>query len=357
MQKLPLLPVKFDFDTTAILKQLVSTHKVLAELKGITDSIPNKEILISTLNLQEAKDSSEIENIITTHDEMYKQKIGINEPRAATKEVKYYERALSLGFEMLKENGFISNKMILCIQEELEQNNAGFRKLLGTVLKNDKTDEIIYTPPQDYDSIISLMSNLEQFINNDEGNNLDPLVIMAIIHYQFESIHPFYDGNGRTGRIINILYLVKCKLLNYPILYLSRYINKYKQEYYEGLQNVRTTNDWENWVLYMLQAIEETAVGTTKIIKVLNKKRNDLNRHIKDNYKFHSQELINHLFKYPYTKVRFLENDISVSRITATNYLDQLTKGGVLRKEKIGRSNIYINIQLFEVLANIDRYE
>ena len=205
---------------------------------------------------------------------------------------------------------------------------------------------------QSHDEIIQLMKNLEQFINDDESP-LDPLVKMAVIHYQFESIHPFYDGNGRTGRIINILYLVLKDLLNIPVLYLSRYIIQNKERYYQGLQGVRETGDWDPWILYMLEGVEQTAIQTIAIVQGIGKLMMDYKHRIRDGYKFYSQDLLNNLFSHPYTKIDFVKNDLRVSRLTATKYLELLADGGLLEKRKLGRSNYYINTMLFDLLTKI----
>lgn len=252
LNTLPLSP-EVDIETKAVLRKTAIAHKALAELKGVVSSIPNENILIETLTLREARESSAIENIISTIDEVYQSRLAAQQftsPQA--KEVHMYAKALKKGFELVKEHGLLTNNYILQIQQEVEQNNAGFRKLPGTKLLNDQTGAVVYTPPQDYNTIISLMQNLEEFINNDEVMNIDPLIKMAIIHHQFESIHPFYDGNGRTGRIINILYLIQKNLLDLPVLYLSHYIIQNKNEYYRLLQMVRDKQDWEAWVLYIL---------------------------------------------------------------------------------------------------------
>ena len=242
-------PPQSDLETLPILKKLTQARSALAELKGICQSIPNQGILINSLSLQEAKDSSEIENIITTHDELFHSLLPDYAMNAATKEVQNYAQALHCGFELVVKHQTLTNNHILQIQAELEKNRAGFRKQTGTMLKNDRTGEVVYTPPQHPDEIIALMSDLERFINQ-ENPQYDPLINMALIHHQFESIHPFYDGNGRTGRIINVLYLVLTGLLDIPVLYLSRYLVQNKDEYYRLLQYVRDTGEWENWILY-----------------------------------------------------------------------------------------------------------
>ena len=257
---IPLLPLQIEFETKAVLKKLTAAHKQLAEFKGAIKSIPNQNILLETLTLREAKESSAIENIISTFAEVYQSSVYSNLfATPAAKEVHLYAEALKQGFGLIQTSGLLTNNHILEIQSVIEQNNAGFRKLPGTKLLNDKTGELVYMPPQDAIEIENLMSNLEAFINNDELMDIDPLIKMAIIHHQFETIHPFYDGNGRTGRIINILYLINKKLLDLPVLYLSRYIISRKNEYYKHLQQVRETGEWESWILFILDGIESTA--------------------------------------------------------------------------------------------------
>lgn len=350
--KLKKLPLIQDIETKKILKKLASAHRALAELKGIVSSIPNENILINTLGLQEAKDSSAIENIITTHDDIFKAELNLEGFKSLNaKEVQNYISALKKGFGLITKNKILTNNDIIAIQSELEKNNAGFRKVSGTALKNSTTGEIVYTPPQDYDTILDLMTNLEQYINDERMSEFDTLVKMAIIHYQFESIHPFYDGNGRTGRIINVLYLVMNDLLNLPILYLSRYIIEHKADYYKLLQEVRETDNWENWVLYMLDGIEQIAKETIVLIGKIRDLIYEYKNLLRNNYKFYSQDLLNNLFKHPYTKIEFIENDLGVSRITASKYLNQLAKDKVLKKEKLGTGNYYINEKLIKILT------
>lgn len=346
------LPLDVNPETTRVLKSLPSAHAALAELKGIALSIPNQSILLNTLGLQEAKDSSAIENIITTHDDLYKSELNFDNIKSLNaKEVQNYISALKKGFELTKSSGLLTNKIILQIQEELEKNNAGFRKLAGTTLKNVISGEVIYTPPQDYDDVVRLMSNLEQFINDKSISDLDPLVKMAIIHFQFESIHPFYDGNGRTGRIVNILYLILEGLQDLPILYLSNYIIRNKSEYYRLLQKIREHNNWEEWLLFLIKGVEETSRETIQLIIQIRDLMREYKHLLRDNYKFYSQELLNNLFKHPYTKIEFVMNDLNVSRITAANYLNKLSEDGLLKKERLGTGNYYINMPLFNLLS------
>ncbi|KAB1065222.1 Fic family protein [Salibacter halophilus] len=347
------LPFNTDLETKAVLKSLPKAHAALAELKGIASTIPNQVILINTLGLQEAKDSSAIENIITTHDDLYKSELNVDAFHSLqAKEVQNYIAALKKGFELVKTKGAITNSIIIDIQSELEKNDAGFRKLPGTALKNAATGETIYTPPQDINEINRLMSNLESFINNPAVSDYDPLIKLAIIHYQFESIHPFYDGNGRTGRIINILYLILEELQTLPILYLSNYIIKHKADYYRLLQQIRDDDNWEEWLLFMILGIEKTSRETIDLINEIKKLMQEFKHRLRDNYKFYSQDLLNNLFKHPYTKIEFVVNDLNVSRITAANYLNKLADDGLLKKSKIGTGNYYINEPLFKLLTS-----
>jgi Fic family protein len=348
-----LLPLQIDFETKAVLKKLANAHKSLAEFKGVMSSIPNQNILLETLTLREAKESSAIENIISTFAEVYQSSVFSNlftSPEA--KEVHLYAEALKQGFELIQKSGLLTNNHILEIQAIIEQNNAGFRKVPGTKLLNDKTGEVVYMPPQDAVEIENLMQNLEAFINNDELTDIDPLIKMAIIHHQFETIHPFYDGNGRAGRIINILYLINKKLLELPILYLSSYIIDKKNDYYLYLQEVRETGNWEPWILFMLDCVENTANEGIFLVNNIYKMMQQYNQEIKEKIpKLYSQELLNNLFKYPYTKIEFIERDLDVSRSTAIRYLDELVKFGFLEKQKWGRESFYVNKALFEILS------
>ena len=338
------------FDTPAILKKLASASRQLAELKGVAAAIPNQGILINTLGLQEAKDSSEIENIVTTHDELFKDDV-LPEAFAnpAAKEVLRYRQALRVGFEQVRASGLITANHIVEIQSELERTNAGFRKLPGTALK-DGAGRTVYTPPQDPAEIVALMRGLERFINEADLFEVDPLIKMALIHHRFESIHPFYDGNGRTGRILNVLYLVKEGLLDIPVLSLSSHIVRTKADYYRLLQTVREDDTWEAWVLYMLDAVEQTAGQTIQTIQAIKAALADYKHRIRAGYKFYSQDLINNLFTHPYTKIDFVQRDLQVSRLTATKYLEALVAGGFLQKQKLGRGNYYINQALAPIL-------
>jgi len=343
------LPFTQTVETIKVLKKTISANRALAKLGGVAKIIPNQAILINSLVLQEAKDSSEIENIITTHDELYRASLNIADVTKEAKEVQNYSSALLKGYQLVKENKLLLKKYIVEIQEELEQNNAGVRKQSGTNLKNAHTGEVIFTPPQEYETLQNLLSNLEKFIN--EPNDVDPLVNMAIIHYQFETIHPFYDGNGRTGRIINIMYLILKDLLDIPILYLSRYIIQNKSDYYRLLQEVRTEDKLEEWILFMLDGVEKTSLETIELVESIYALMHETANSVKDQLpKIYSKDLIEALFMHPYTKIDFIVERIGVHRETASIYLREMEKIGILNSIKIGRSKYFINVALFHLL-------
>ncbi len=343
------LPLIIDCETKPILKKSITANRALARLNGVAKIIPNQAILINSLILQEAKDSSEIENIITTHDELFQSSIDMENVTHATKEVQSYSRALLHGFELVKEHSLLLTRYIIEIQQELEGNVAGIRKQSGTVLKNQATGEVIHTPPQDEATIRALLDNLEHYINSEDDT--DPLIKMAIIHYQFESIHPFYDGNGRTGRIINILYLVLNGLLDLPILYLSSYIIRHKADYYRLLQEVREKQSWEEWIIYMLDGIEQTAIKQTELINGIKTLMDETKEKLRAELpKIYSKDLLEILFMHPYTKINVIENSLQVTRKTASSYLNQLEDVGVLQEVKLGRNKFFVNKKLFELL-------
>lgn len=363
--KIPLLPLPYDLETKTVLRQANKANRKLAELKGVAQAIPNERILISSLTLQEAKDSSAVENIVTTQDDLYRAGLDANFTLigAATKEVLFYREAINEGFKLVRNKNILALNDIKRIQEVLEQNSAGFRTTPGTQLKRSSDGAVIYTPPQDGQRIVELMSNLEQFINDDELYPIDPLVKMAIIHHQFESIHPFYDGNGRTGRIVNILYLVTSGLLDLPILYLSRYITHNKAEYYERIQAIRNaTGDnsaqWEAWILYMLRGVEQTAEETIALVKNIGKLMTEYKNIIRPAFGGkYSHELLNGLLYHPYTKIGHLESNMQVSRQTAAKYLDRLASLGLLQKERMGKENYYINTKLMELFLTFSEQQ
>jgi len=329
----------------------------------LAKSIPNQGILIDSLTLQEARASSAIENIVTTQDDLFRVDISMERNTSGpTKEVALYRDAMRLGWENLKSNqGIISNRSLIAQFQLLKGIDTGFRNTGGTVLQSSKNG-VVYVPPQIPDNIERHMSELERFINEPSLCDLDPLIKMAIIHHQFESIHPFPDGNGRIGRILNVLYLVVSKLLDIPVLYLSRYINNNKNEYYRYLQNVRdaTTDDthteaWQTWVIYMLNAVDDTARTTIELVEGIRDQMVYMKSEIRDGdlQKLYSQDLINNLFRHPYTRNEFIERDLNVTRKTATKYLDQLAEADILRKVREGRNNYYMNHRLIQLLTGI----
>ncbi len=347
------LPLSKDIETKAVLKKALEANRALAELKGTARTIPNQSILINALSLQEAKDSSEIENIVTTHDELYRSMVSNSNVSNATKEVKRYREALYRGLELVNSHHMLLTRHIVEIQEILEENSAGIRKQAGSALRNERTKEIIYTPPQDYNTILDLMHNLEEYINDTNMDTCDPLVKMAIIHYQFESIHPFYDGNGRTGRIINILYLILTNLLDLPVLYLSSYIIRTKSDYYRLLNAVRTEDDWEAWILYMLTGVEETSKESVKLIEAITKLIQETKTTLREKLpKLYSKDLLELLFKHPYTKIGFLVDELGVSRKTAGLHLRAIENIGILESVKVGRDVYFVNKELFSLLQS-----
>jgi len=357
---IPTLPLPYDLETVAVLRQLSKANRKLAELKGIARTIPNENILISSLTLQEAKDSSAVENIVTTQDDLYK--AGLNDKLSflnpATKEVLRYREAIFEGFKLVRKNKILSNNIIKKVQELVKLNDAGFLVSPSKALVNQSDGSIIYTPPQDIDEVNKQMQNLETFINDPNACSLDPLIKMAIIHHQFESIHPFGDGNGRTGRIINILYLVITDLLDLPILYLSRYITHHKNEYYSLLQAIRDKNtenakEWEAWVVFMLKGVEETSANTIELVKGISRLMAEYKNILRPLFdKAYKHELINNLFFHPYTKIEYMQNDMMVQRKTAAKYLDKIVETGLLEKVKKGRENYYINVKLCNLFLN-----
>jgi Fic family protein len=348
LQKLP--PLREKVETIEILRQTNKATAALAELKVIAKTIPNQAMLINAIVLQEAKDSSEIENIITTQDELYKA-LTVNKTTvsAETKEVVNYRKALFHGFDLAKEQGFIKVNDIVSIQQQLVDNTAGIRSTPGTVLKNDTTGEVVYTPPQDKDEILELLTN---FINHyNQQDDLSPLINLAILHFQFESIHPFYDGNGRTGRILNILYLMLNELIDVPILYLSSYIIDNKAEYYRLLNQTNKTGKWEEWIMFMLKAVESTSKKTiTKITNIKIQLDLTILKVQEKAPKVYRKELVELLFEQPYSKIEFVVSKLGVERKAASRYLKELENIGVLKSQKVGRETLYVNKELIEIL-------
>lgn len=362
---IPNLPLQYDLETKEILRQVNRANRKLAELKGVAQTISNERILISSLTLQEAKDSSAVENIVTTQDDLYRAGLdfGYQLINPATKEVLFYREAINEGFRMVRNRNVLTLNDIKHVQQILEQNTAGFRTTPGTQLKRSTDGAVIYTPPQDGMAIENYMANLERFINDESLSSLDPLIKMAIIHHQFESIHPFYDGNGRTGRIINILYLVITGLLDLPILYLSRYVTRNKGEYYRLIQAIRDKNndnakEWEAWILFMLKGVEITAEDTISLVKNIGDLMAEYKRIIRPAFGGkYNHELLNGLFYHPYTKIGHVESNMQVSRQTASKYLDKIVGLGLLKKEKLGKENYYINTRLRNMFIEFGKYE
>jgi len=349
-ENLPMLPPTVSLETVPVLKALAKASRALAELKGFSDTIPSKHILINVVTINEAKDSSAIENIITTHDELYQAMSGSVVQNPAAKEVVNYRTALWHGYELVKQRQLLTTNMIIDIQAVVEDSRAGIRKLPGTVLMNAATGETVFTPPSGESLIRELLSNLERYIH-DDSDGIDPLIKLAVIHYQFESIHPFYDGNGRTGRIINVLYLVLKELIDSPILYLSRYIIQNKSGYYRLLQAVRETDEWEDWIVYILNGIEQTAEETLQLIKRIHEAIDQMTSEIRAALpKIYSMELIDLLFYEFYTKTQYIQTGLGVSRKTAANYLQALEDSGFLSSQKIGKERIYQNKRLFDLV-------
>ena len=353
---LPDLPPQAKMETFPVLRATTRASRALAELKGPSRTIPNPTILLNTLALQEAKLSSEIENIFTTNDELFRG-IAANgngtdvSPHA--KEVLHYRDALFRGMEVLRERPFLSTNLAIEIMNIIKENNAGIRNLPGTKLQNPETREVIYTPPQGEDFLRNKMANLERFCN-EHSSELDPLIRVAVAHYQFEAIHPFFDGNGRTGRILIILQLVMNGLLEIPILFLSRFIIEHKMQYYRSLRAVTEHSEWESWLLYMLEAIEQTAGGTTNRINAI---RNLLDETIEKAKtalpkSVFSKELIELIFEQPYCKIRFVEKAGIAKRLTATKYLRALEKAGFVVHIKKGTELIFINHHLWRLLTD-----
>lgn len=348
---LPPLPPQADIEPKAVLRKAIAANRELARLKGYCSLLPNETILLNTIVLKEARASSEIENIITTQDELYRALVADERQiTPETKEVLNYRSAVWRGYRLLQETDLLTTRTIIAIQEELEGNSAGIRRLPGTALRNDRTGEAVYTPPDDEAVILNLLRNLEGYMHEDDG--VDPLIRMAVMHYQFESIHPFYDGNGRTGRILNVLYLIRCGLLDTPILYLSRYIIRNKPKYYDLLQKVRTESAWVPWIEFMISAVEETARHTmelTQSIVSLMEQTTETARQSLPRTTY-SRELIGLLFAQPYVKIENLVNHGIAERRTASKYLKQLEEIGILGSYKAWKETIYINRPLMALL-------
>jgi Fic family protein len=354
MNKLALLPPRdatgeVNLETVKIMRAVSKAHRMLAELKGYSEVLPNKNILVSAITLSEAKDSSEIENIITTHDELFRALSDKKYLKGAPKEVLNYKEALWHGYDLVNKHGILTTNMIVEMQGIVEMNSAGIRKQAGTVLINEQTEEIIYRPPETEAEIRNLLANLEKYANTEDP--VDDLIKMAVVHYQFESIHPFYDGNGRTGRIINILYLVMKNLLDSPILYLSKFILNNKAEYYTLLRNIQEKDDWESWILYILKGVTQMAHESLETLKKINALVEDTCKVIQSKCpKIYSKELVTTIFKDFYTKISTIENALGVTRKTASHYLSELVHIDILNVEPRGREKIFVNDRLISII-------
>ncbi|MFA6842918.1 MAG: Fic/DOC family N-terminal domain-containing protein [Bacilli bacterium] len=344
------LPFEVDLNTIEILKELSIANSNIGELKGMLNTLPNPKLVLSLVLISESKDSSAIENIITTYDQIFKEIVSKNPLGGKPKEVVNYKQAIAHGLELVKMNKLISTNILVEIQKLIDENNGGIRKLPGTVIKNTVTNETVYTPPQTEKEIRDYLKNLEDYINFD--SNYDPLIDMALIHFQFESIHPFYDANGRTGRILNILYLVLKDKIQEPILYLSKYIIENKNEYYRLLKKCNDDiNCIDSFVMYILKGIANTSRITIDLIMSINssieKTKELMKLRLPDIYK---AEIVEHLFSFLYTKNEFFREDLGISRATATKYLKLLEKEGFIVSERLGKEVIYKNAQLFMLL-------
>ncbi len=353
---IPTLPPPVELETVKVLKALNLASRALADLKGQARTIPNQGILIDTLTLQEAKASSEVENIVTTQDELFQADLFPDDPQSpAAKEVARYRDALRLGLSRLLETGgLIPNSTLIDMFRLLKDRDDGFRVTPGTALKNERNGDIVFVPPQDANEIVMLMTALERFVNDDAESDLDPLIKMALIHHQFESIHPFPDGNGRIGRILNVLYLTRTGLLDIPILYLSRHITRNKGDYYRLLQAVRDEGAWEEWVIFMLEGVAETAKTTLRLVSGIGELMQETKHRMREQLpKLYSQELLNNLFRHPYTRIEYVQGDLKITRQTAARYLDSLAEQGFVDKHRAGKNNYFINTRLVRLLMTV----
>jgi Fic family protein len=346
---LPDLPPNRNIETTTVLKKNITTSRALAQLNGAIRNLPNPQLFLDTLHLQEAKASSEIENIITTNDDLYKSVVADKKfDNPAIKEVISYKEAIWLAIERLEKRPFITTNLCLEIVQCIKQNTSGIRTTPGTTLSNTK-GEVIYTPPSGEDVIRNKMANLEKFINEDDS--LDPLIKMAVLHYQFEAIHPFADGNGRTGRILLLLYLKQEQLLDIPAIFLSEYIIDHKTEYYQALRAVTEQNEWEGFILYMLDMVEQTANSALNRLESIIELMDDFGVRVKNALpKVYSKDLIELIFKLPYTKRQHLIDVGLGTPKTVGNYLISLEEHGFLQSTKVGKEKLYLNKELMSIL-------
>lgn len=349
---LPDLPPAVDIETKAVLKKVISASRALSELKGAITNLPNPLLFIDTINLQEAQASSAIENIITTQDDIFQATVAdkkVEDP--ATKEVMHYKDALWFAVEKIEKNPILNTNLFIAIMRIIKENKSGIRNITGTQLKNPATGKIIYTPPEGETIIRDKLKALEIFINTE--GDFDPLIKLALIHYQFEAIHPFFDGNGRTGRIILLLYLKLCGLMDFPALYLSSYILKNKSDYYIHLRDVTEKNDWQNWIMYMLDMIEQTSKKSRLTIERIAYLMKTTGLEIQEQLpKVYSKDLLEILFRLPYMKRTFIVNAGLGNVKTAGSYLKLLEEKGFLTSVIVGKEKLYLNIRLMELLKN-----
>lgn len=349
--ELPLLPPTGEIETKNIFRKTISASRALSQLNGTLLNLPNPTLFLDTIYLQEAKASSEIENIITTNDELYKSFVAEKKmENPATKEVISYKEALWLGLEELKNKPFITTNLCIKIVQCIKQNNASVRVTPGTALANHKR-EIIYTPPSGEGLIRDMLANLEKFIHDD--SEIDPLIKMALMHYQFEAIHPFADGNGRTGRILLLLYLKLSGLLEVPAIYLSEYIILNKNDYYLRLREVTEKENWEDYILFMLDMIEKTSLKGLEQLNLILQAMEEMTQEVKLKLpKIYSKDLVELLFRLPYTKRQHLIDESIGNAKTVGNYLINLEKNGILRSVRVGKEKLYLNQKLLNILEN-----
>ena len=347
---LPLLPPRIEnIETPKVFKKTITASRALAELNGRLTNLPNPRLFLDSIHLKEAKASSEIENIITTNDDLYKSIVAdkkFNNP--ATKEVISYKEALWKGLSIIENQPFITTNLCIDIVQLIKKNSSSIRNTPGTVLKNPR-GKIIYTPPSGERIIRDKLSNLETFMNSDK--RFDPLIKLALMHYQFEAIHPFTDGNGRTGRILMLLYLKIENLLETPGIYLSEFIIENKTDYYEKLRLVTEDDNWETWILYVLEMVQQTAKKGLKRLDDITELMQSMSQEIKTALpKLYSKELIDILFRLPYTKRQVLIDEKLGNPKTVGNYLNTLESKGFLKSEKVGKEKLYLNHRLMAIL-------
>ncbi len=349
---LPDLPPDIDFESKEVLRKVAKARAALAELKGISETIPNPELLLNSILLQEAKDSSEIENIVTTHDSLYKAAI-LDDRQPENKEVISYRQAVWAGFDMLSERGGINTNTAIKIFQTLMGTSAEIRRVPGITLKNTRTGDLLYTPPVGETLLRDKLENVWWFINGPENESIDPLIRLAIMHYQFESIHPFTDGNGRTGRILNVLFLVQAGLLRLPNLYHSSFIIENKIDYYRLLRSVTKDNDWVSWIMFMLNCIEQTSFQTIDKIRAIHEVMEATLTQVRTELPRlrHAKEIVEILFMYPYCKIDHIVDRGIAVRQTSSNYLKSLEKIGIIKSEVIGKHTVYRNLALWEMLS------